>query len=85
MVVTTRPSARNAGVMHLWTGVPSSHTVHAPQSPASQPFHPEVAQVAQALPGSGLVVPGSTVDRVAHGLVPTGVPATSARISSANR
>ncbi len=24
--------------MQLWTGVPSSHTVHAPQSPASQPF-----------------------------------------------
>jgi hypothetical protein len=38
MVVTARPSARNAGVMQLWTGRPSSQTVHAPQSPESQPF-----------------------------------------------
>ena len=38
IVVTSRPSARNAGVMQLCTGSPSSHTVHAPQSPASQPF-----------------------------------------------
>ena len=38
IVVTSRPSARNAGVMQLCTGSPSSHTVQAPQSPASQPF-----------------------------------------------
>jgi len=38
MVVTSRPSARNAGVMQLLTVTPSSQTVHAPQSPVSQPF-----------------------------------------------
>ena len=37
-VVTSRPSARNAGTRQLWTGLPSSQTVQAPQSPASQPF-----------------------------------------------
>src|SRR5262249_822326 len=37
-VVTSRPSARKAGSKQLWTGLPSSQTVQAPQSPASQPF-----------------------------------------------
>src|SRR5438105_11918105 len=32
--LTSRPSARNAGTRQLWTGLPSSQTVHAPQSPA---------------------------------------------------
>ena len=38
MVVTAWPSARNAGIRQLCTGSPSSSTVQAPQSPASQPF-----------------------------------------------
>ncbi len=38
MVVTSRPSARNAGTRQLCTGSPSMSTVQAPQSPASQPF-----------------------------------------------
>jgi hypothetical protein len=38
MVVTSRSAARYAGTRQLCTGLPSSHTVHAPQSPASQPF-----------------------------------------------
>ena len=38
IVVTSRPAARKAGMRQLWTGVPSSQTVQAPQSPASQPF-----------------------------------------------
>ena len=38
MVVTSRPSARNAGIRQLWNGTPSSQTVQAPQSPWSQPF-----------------------------------------------
>jgi hypothetical protein len=38
MVVTSCPSARNAGYRHECTGVPSTHTVQAPQSPPSQPF-----------------------------------------------
>jgi hypothetical protein len=38
IVVTSRSSARNAGVMQLCTGLPWSHTVQAPQSPASHPF-----------------------------------------------
>ncbi len=38
IVVTARPSARKAGVMQLCIGAPSSHTVHAPQSPPSHPF-----------------------------------------------
>ena len=38
IVVTSRPSARKAGIRQLWTGMPSSQTVQAPQSPASQPF-----------------------------------------------
>ncbi len=38
MVVTSRPAARNAGIRQECTGVPSSQTVQAPQSPASQPF-----------------------------------------------
>ena len=37
-VVTSRPSARKAGTRQLWTGLPSSQTVQAPQSPASHPF-----------------------------------------------
>ena len=37
-VVTSRPLARNAGTRQLCTGLPSSQTVHAPQSPASHPF-----------------------------------------------
>ena len=58
MVVTSRPSARNAGVMQLCTGLPSSHTVHAPQSPASQPFLTPWApsdrtKVRRHWPGSG--------------------------------
>jgi hypothetical protein len=38
MVVTSRFAARNAGTRQLCTGFPSSQTVQAPQSPASQPF-----------------------------------------------
>ncbi len=38
MVVTSRPSARKAGIRQECTGLPSSQTVQAPQSPASQPF-----------------------------------------------
>ena len=38
IVVTSRPAARKAGIRQEWTGVPSSQTVQAPQSPASQPF-----------------------------------------------
>ena len=38
IVVISRPAARNAGIRQLWNGVPSSQTVQAPQSPASQPF-----------------------------------------------
>ena len=38
IVVTSRCLARNAGVTQLCTGWPSSSTVQAPQSPASQPF-----------------------------------------------
>ena len=38
MVVTAWPSARKAGIRQLCTGSPSSSTVQAPQSPASQPF-----------------------------------------------
>ena len=58
MVVTSRPSARKAGVMQLCTGSPSSHTVQAPQSPASQPFltpwHPSVrTKVRRHWPGLG--------------------------------
>jgi hypothetical protein len=51
-----RPSARKAGTRQEWNGLPSIHTVQAPQSPASQPFLDaedfEVAQEgAQALAG----------------------------------
>ena len=72
MVVTSRPSARNAGTRQLWTGLPSSQTVHAPQSPASQPFftpnHPRSRDKgAQALAGSRLSVENLSVDFVAHG------------------
>ncbi len=38
MVVILRPSPRKAGTRQEWNGLPSSHTVQAPQSPASQPF-----------------------------------------------
>src|SRR5258706_542265 len=38
MVMTAWPSARKAGIRQLCTGSPSISTVHAPQSPASQPF-----------------------------------------------
>ena len=38
MVVTFLPWARKAGIRHEWIGLPSIHTVQAPQSPASQPF-----------------------------------------------
>ena len=39
MVVTFGgPAARKAGIRQECTGVPSSQTVQAPQSPASQPF-----------------------------------------------
>ncbi len=38
IVVTSASAARNAGKMQLCTGTPSTCTVHAPQSPASQPF-----------------------------------------------
>ena len=38
IVVTARPAARTAGKTQLCTGTPSTCTVHAPQSPASQPF-----------------------------------------------
>jgi len=38
IVVTSRPWARNAGYTHECTGLPSTCTVHAPQSPVSQPF-----------------------------------------------
>ena len=38
MVVTARSSARKAGNRQLCTGSPSTSTVQAPQSPASQPF-----------------------------------------------
>src|ERR1700730_15145784 len=38
IVVTPHLSARKAGTTQLCTGLPSRWTVHAPQSPASQPF-----------------------------------------------
>ena len=67
MVVTSRPSARKAGTRQECTGVPSSQTVQAPQSPASQPFlTPKTALVAhegaQALPGPRLGGDGLAVD-----------------------
>ncbi len=56
MVVTARPAARNAGIRQECTGVPSSHTVQAPQSPGVAALldaeHAELAQEgAQALSG----------------------------------
>ena len=48
MVVTSRPAARKAGIRQECTGVPSSQTVQAPQSPAVAPFlHAEAAMLAQ--------------------------------------
>ena len=38
MVVIFLPSPRKAGTRQEWNGLPSTHTVQAPQSPASQPF-----------------------------------------------
>ena len=71
MVVTARPSARKAGTRQVWTGMPSSQTVQAPQSPASQPFlTPNTALVAdegpQALARSRRGRKGLAVDREAH-------------------
>ena len=85
IVVTSRPSARNAGVMQLCTGSPSSHTVHAPQSPASQPFltpwwPSERTNVRRHWPGTRLLVEGLAVDGVASCHAP---PLSSTRISSA--
>ena len=37
MVVTGRPTASRANVVHAHTGVPSSHTVHAEHEPRSHP------------------------------------------------
>jgi hypothetical protein len=58
---SSRPSARNAGMRQLWTGLPSSQTVQAPQSPASHPFftskHPRPRRkVRKHWPGRGSAV-----------------------------
>ena len=85
MVVTSRPSARNAGVMQLCTGI------------AVQPHRARTAiacvatlldavgtqrpdEGAQALAGIGLGVERLTVHRVRHGRAPM---LSSVRISSA--
>ena len=73
--MTSRPSARNAGTRQLWTGLPSSQTVHAPQSPASHPFftpnQPRLAQERpQALAGTRFRRERLAVDPIAHGGFP---------------
>ena len=81
MVVILRPSPRKAGTRQEWNGLPSSHTVQAPQSPASQPFlTPKTSEIAQegaqALAGPRLGRIEMAVDlELAH--------ASSARICSA--
>ena len=57
-VVTARPSARSAGNTHECTGVSSTSTEHAPQSPVSQPFLTSVcptprSRVRRHCPGAG--------------------------------
>ena len=56
-MVTSRPTARNAGTRQVWTGMPSSQTVQAPQSPGSHPFFTPTSQGtqegSQASPGRG--------------------------------
>ena len=59
MVVISQPSARNAGKRQLCTGSPLMSTLHAPQSPASQPFftpnHPSCRKkVRRHWPGRGV-------------------------------
>ena len=63
MVVTSRLAARKAGSRQLCTGFPSSQTVQAPQSPASQPFLTPSApcsrsHVRKHWPGRGSVLTG---------------------------
>src|SRR5579859_3936923 len=43
IVVTARPSHATASVRHASTRLPSTHTVHAPQVPWSQPFFDPVS------------------------------------------
>ena len=53
-----QPDARYAGTRQEWVGRPSSRTVHAPQSPESQPFFTSTcpcsrSSVRSTCPGAG--------------------------------
>ncbi len=94
IVVTAQPAARTAGNRQLCTGTPSTCTVHAPQSPASQPFltpsQPVLPQErAQALAGARLAVDRAAVDdhRAGPGFSASSAitPATQRRVIAARQ